>query len=50
MTSYDLTPLLRSSVGFDVFDNIFESVFSLNESSTSYPPVSYTHLTLPTKA
>ena len=38
MTSYDLTPLLRSSVGFDVFDNIFDSVFNLNESNTSYPP------------
>ncbi len=38
MTSYDLTPLLRSGVGFDVFDNIFDSVFNLNESSTSYPP------------
>ena len=38
MTSYNLTPLLRSSVGFDVFDNIFDSVFNLNESSTSYPP------------
>ena len=38
MTSYDLTPLLRSSVGFDVFDNIFDSVFNLNESSASYPP------------
>ena len=34
MTSYDLTPLLKSSVGFDVFDNIFDSVFNLNESST----------------
>ncbi len=39
MTSYDLTPLLRSSVGFDVFDNIFDSVFNLNESSTSYPHI-----------
>ena len=38
MTSYNLTPLLRSSVGFDVFDNIFDSVFNLNVSSTSYPP------------
>ena len=38
MTSYDLTPLLRSSVGFDVFDNIFDSVFNLNESSSAYPP------------
>jgi molecular chaperone IbpA len=38
MTSFDLTPLLKSSVGFDVFDNIFDSVFNMNESSTSYPP------------
>ena len=38
MTTYDLSPLLRSSVGFDVFDNIFDSVFNLNESNTSYPP------------
>ena len=37
MTTYDLSPLLRSSVGFDVFDNIFDSVFNLNESNTSYP-------------
>jgi len=38
MKTYDLSPLLRSSVGFDVFDNIFDSVFNLNESNTSYPP------------
>ena len=38
MTTYDLSPLLRSSVGFDVFDNIFDSVFNLNESNASYPP------------
>ena len=38
MRTYDLSPLLRSSVGFDVFDNIFDSVFNLNESNTSYPP------------
>ena len=38
MTSFDLTPLLRSSVGFGAFDNIFDSVFNLNESSNSYPP------------
>ncbi len=38
MTTYDLSPLFRSSVGFDVFDNIFDSVFNLNESNTSYPP------------
>ena len=50
MTTFDLSPLLRSSVGFDAFDNIFDSVFNLNESSGAYPPynivksVSYTHL------
>ena len=38
MTTFDLSPLLRSSVGFDVFDNVFDSVFNLNESSNSYPP------------
>tara|TARA_B100000965_G_scaffold344234_1_gene314361 strand:- start:502 stop:942 length:441 start_codon:yes stop_codon:yes gene_type:complete len=38
MTTYDLSPLLRSSVGFDVFDNVFDSVFNLNESNASYPP------------
>ena len=38
MTTYDLSPLLRSSIGFDAFDNIFDSVFNLNESSGAYPP------------
>ena len=38
MTTFDLSPLLRSSVGFDAFDNIFDSVFNLNESSGAYPP------------
>ena len=38
MTTFDLTPLLRSSVGFDVFDNVFDSVFNLNESNNPYPP------------
>ena len=32
MTTFDLSPLLRSSVGFDAFDNIFDSVFNLNKS------------------
>ena len=27
-----------SSVGFDVFDNVFDSVFNLNETNSSYPP------------
>ena len=38
MTTFDLSPLLRSSVGFDAFDNIFDSVFNMNESGSAYPP------------
>ena len=38
MTTFDLSPLLRSSVGFDAFDNIFDSVFNMNESGSTYPP------------
>ena len=38
MTTFDLSPLLRSSVGFDAFDNIFDSVFNMNETGIAYPP------------
>tara|TARA_B100000674_G_scaffold287186_1_gene237691 strand:+ start:163 stop:612 length:450 start_codon:yes stop_codon:yes gene_type:complete len=38
MTTFDLSPLWRSSVGFDDFDRLFDSVFSTNNKSTSYPP------------
>ena len=38
MTTFDLSPLWRSSVGFDEFDRLFDSVFSTNNKSTSYPP------------
>ena len=38
MTTFDLSPLLRSSVGFDAFDNIFDSVFNMNETGSAYPP------------
>ena len=44
MTTFDLSPLLRSSVGFDAFDNIFDSVFNLNESSGAYPPYNIVHV------
>ena len=38
MTTFDLSPLLRSSVGFDAFDNIFDRVFNMNETGSAYPP------------
>ena len=38
MTTFDLSPLLRSSVGFDAFDNIFDTVFNMNETGSAYPP------------
>ena len=38
MTTFDLSPLWRSSVGFDEFDRLFYSVFSNNNKGASYPP------------
>ena len=38
MTTFDLSPLWRSSVGFDEFDRLFDSVFSTNTKGSSYPP------------
>ena len=38
MRTYDLTPLLRSTVGFDRFNRIFESANRLNDNTPSYPP------------
>ena len=38
MTTFDLSPLWRSSVGFDEFDRLFDSVFSTNNKGSSYPP------------
>ena len=38
MTTFDLSPLWRSSVGFDEFDRLFDSVFSNNNKGASYPP------------
>ena len=57
-TTLSLAPLFRHSVGFDRFNDLFESALR-SEAGTTYPPhnvekhgedpVSYTHLTLPTK-
>lgn len=38
MTTFDLTPLWRSTVGFDGFDKLFDTVFSSEGKSSSYPP------------
>ncbi len=35
--TYDLTPLLRSTVGFDQFDRLFNAV-QRNDESVNYPP------------
>ncbi len=37
MTTYSLAPLFRRSVGFDRFNDLFESMTS-NDTGTSYPP------------
>ncbi|MEQ9641230.1 MAG: Hsp20 family protein [Alphaproteobacteria bacterium] len=37
MRTYDLTPLLRSSVGFDQFDRLFNAV-QRGDESVNYPP------------
>jgi molecular chaperone IbpA len=38
MRTYDLTPLMRSTIGFDRFDRLFEQAFQHADSGSSYPP------------
>ncbi len=38
MNTFSLTPLLRSTVGFDRFNELFESLASSEELSSGYPP------------
>lgn len=38
MNSFDLTPLFRSSVGFDRFSDLLDTAFKLDERAPSYPP------------
>ena len=38
MRTYDLTPLLRASVGFDRFDRLFDSLGRQANEVNSYPP------------
>ena len=44
MTTFDLSPLWRSSVGFDEFDKLFDTVFSTNNKGASYPPYNIVHV------
>ena len=38
MTSYDLTPLFRSTIGFDNLSRMFDSALNMDERALSYPP------------
>jgi molecular chaperone IbpA len=38
MRTFDLSPLLRSSIGFDRMNRLLESATRLDESAFSYPP------------
>lgn len=38
MNRIDLTPLYRSSVGFDRFGNLLDAAFQAEKSSAGYPP------------
>lgn len=38
MRTYDLTPLFRSTVGFDRWNDLFNSALRSEESAVSYPP------------
>lgn len=38
MRRYDLSPLLRSSIGFDHFDRLFDTVSRADNSANGYPP------------
>ncbi|MCH8036731.1 MAG: heat-shock protein, partial [Proteobacteria bacterium] len=38
MRSYDLTPLLRATVGFDRMFNMLDAAARLDQGAPSYPP------------
>lgn len=38
MRRYDLSPLLRSSIGFDHFDRLFDAVNRADSAANGYPP------------
>lgn len=38
MHTYDLSPLFRSTVGFDHLSNLIDSAFKMDERGVAYPP------------
>lgn len=38
MNAYDLSPLFRSTVGFDRLSNLIDTAFKIDERALSYPP------------
>ncbi len=38
MRTYDLTPLFRTTVGFDRWNDLFDAVFRAEENVAAYPP------------
>ena len=38
MTAYDLSPLFRSTVGFDSLSRLIDSAMKIDEAAPSYPP------------
>lgn len=38
MHAYDLSPLFRSTVGFDHLSNLIDSAFKMDERGVAYPP------------
>ncbi|MBY0406666.1 MAG: molecular chaperone Hsp20, partial [Rickettsiales bacterium] len=38
MNAYDLSPLFRSTVGFDHLSQLIDSAFKVDERTVSYPP------------
>ncbi len=38
MTTFDLTPLFRSTIGFDRFNRLLDTAFNVGETAPSYPP------------
>ena len=45
MRTYDFTPLLRASVGFDRFDRLFDTLGRQDAQAPSYPPYNIEKLT-----
>ena len=38
MRAFDLSPMMRSSIGFDNVNRLFELANRVDEAATSYPP------------